>query len=145
MRFQITTDYAIRIILFLAEQGNRISTAKEAAKELGLTYAYFNKVASKIRMAGFIESVQGKKGGYRLAKNPANITIYDIIEAMEGGICINRCMEQDGYCSRSAVHICPMHRLFAFLQLQIIGTLKSVRVCDLVSEKDVLEAEWVWK
>lgn len=136
MRFQITTDYAIRIILFMAGQGNRILPAKETAKELGLTYAYFNKVATKIRMAGFIESIQGKRGGYRLAKDAADITIYDIVETMEGHISINRCMEEDEYCSRGATQTCAMHKMFALLQSQIIDTLKSIKICDLISEVD---------
>jgi len=49
VRFQITTDYAIRIILYMAQQGVQVTTAKEVATRLGMTYNYFNKIAAKIK------------------------------------------------------------------------------------------------
>lgn len=132
MKFQITTDYAIRTILFMASKDiQEISTAKEAAAQLGMTYSYFNKVASKIRQAGFIQSIQGPGGGYRLAKDAANISLYDIVVAMEGNICINRCLQPDKYCSRDATATCPVHSVLGSLQNQIVDTLKSVSIADL--------------
>ncbi len=134
MRFQITTDYAIRIILYMAQQGVQVTTAKEVAAQLGMTYSYFNKIASKIKRLGFIESVQGPKGGYRLAKDAAEITLYDIVEAMEGSICINRCLEEDGYCSRNAIPSCLVHRIFESIQYKTIEMLSGTRICDLIYE-----------
>jgi len=134
MRFQITTDYAIRIILYMAQQGVQVTTAKEVAAQLGMTYSYFNKIASKIKRLGFIESVQGPKGGYRLAKDAAEITLYDIVEAMEGSICINRCLEEDGYCSRNATPSCLVHRIFESIQYKTIEMLSGTRICDLIYE-----------
>ena len=135
MRFQITTDYAIRMLLFMAQREGQVSTAETAAKELGITYSYFNKVAHKIRTAGFLESVQGPGGGYCIAKNGANITLHDIVTVMEGDIRINRCLEEDGFCSRNATQTCPVHKTFEALQNQIIDLLKSVRIGDLCDER----------
>ncbi|PWJ51234.1 RrF2 family transcriptional regulator [Faecalicatena contorta] len=135
MRFQITTDYAIRMLLFMAQREGQVSTAEVAAKELGITYSYFNKVAYKIRMAGFLESIQGPGGGYCISKNAADITLYDIVTVMEGDIRINRCLEEDGFCSRNATQICPVHKTLEALQNQMIDTLKSVRISDLCDEK----------
>jgi Rrf2 family protein len=135
MRFQITTDYAVRMLLFMAQREGQVSTAEVAAKELGITYSYFNKVAYKIRMAGFLESIQGPGGGYRISKNAADITLYDIVTVMEGDIRINRCLEEDGFCSRNATQICPVHKTLEALQNQMIDTLKSVRISDLCDEK----------
>ncbi|SET78534.1 RrF2 family transcriptional regulator [Lacrimispora sphenoides] len=134
MRLKITTDYAIRIILYMAQQGVQVTTAKEVAAQLGMTYNYFNKIASKIKRLGFIESVQGPKGGYRLAKDAADITLYDIVEAMEGSICINQCLEEDGYCSRNATPSCLVHRIFKSIQTKTIEMLSGTRICDLIYE-----------
>lgn len=131
MRLQITTDYAIRVMLFMAHQDGEVSTAEAAAKKLGITYSYFNKVVWKIRMAGFLESVQGPSGGYRIAKNAADITLYDIITVMEGDIRINRCLDDDGFCSRNATQTCPVHKTLEAIQNQMISTLRSVRISDL--------------
>lgn len=133
MKLQITTDYAIRVMLFMAQQSGKVSTGEEAAKELGITHSYFNKVAHKIKTAGFLESVQGPNGGYCIAKGAENITLYDIIQVMEGDICINRCLADDGFCSQNATLTCPVHRTFESIQNQIINMLNSVKICDLYS------------
>lgn len=132
MSFKITTDYAIRIIIYMAHQGDKVSTAKEAAKQLGITYSYFNKVVTQIRKMGFIESVQGPGGGYRLNMDAADITLYDIIEAMEGSICINRCLEEGDICSRygSNHQTCQVHKIFESINSQLVDMLKSVSICD---------------
>lgn len=131
MRLQITTDYAIRIMLFMASQAGTVSTAEVASKELGITHGYFIKVAHKLKSAGLLASVQGPGGGYYIAKGAIETTLYDIVQAMEGAICINRCMAGDGFCSRNATLTCPVHRTFEKVQNQIIDTLKSVKICDL--------------
>lgn len=135
MRLQITTDYAIRIILYMAQREGQVLAAEAVARELGITYSYFNKVAHKIRSAGLLKSVQGPGGGYCIGKNAADIALYDIVTVMEGKICINRCLEEDGFCSRSATQICPVHKTFEALQNQIIDTLSNVRISDLCDEK----------
>lgn len=135
MRFQITTDYAIRIILYMAQQDMQVISAKEAATQLGITYSYFNKVAAKIKIEGFIESVQGPKGGYRLAKDASDITLYDIVNAMEGSICINRCLEEDGFCSGNVISVCPVHQIMGSIQSKIIEMLSGIRICDLIHKE----------
>lgn len=135
MRLQITTDYAIRMMLFMAQQNGEVSTAEAAAARLGMTHSYFSKIAWKIRMAGFLEAVKGPGGGYRIAKNPADITLYDIISVMEGDISINRCLDEDGFCSRNAAQTCPVHKTLEALQNQMIDTLKSVSIHDLCDER----------
>ena len=135
MKFRITMDYAIRIILLMAQRGARVSTSREVAEELGITYGYFNKIASRIRRVGFIESVQRTGGGYCLAKEAGDITLYDIIEAMEGSIFINRCLQADEMCGRKANLICPVHEIFKNVQSQIINTLSNVRISDLCAYK----------
>lgn len=141
MRLQITTDYAIRVMLFMAQQDGKVLTAEAVAKKLGISYNYFNKVAWKIRTAGFLESVQGPSGGYRIAKNAADITLYDIITVMEGEIRINRCLDDDGFCSRNATLTCPVHKTFAAIQNQIIDTLKSITINDLCGENSPIQPE----
>lgn len=118
----------------MAQRDGKISGAVDAAKELGMSPGYFNKIAGKIRRAGFLESIQGPGGGYRLAKDAADITLYDIVALMEGDILVNRCLEKDGFCSRGALPICPVHKVFKSLQCQMVDALRRVRICDLCAE-----------
>ncbi len=131
MQLQITTDYAIRIISYLAQHRNYLSNANEMADQLGISYQYFFKVAMRLKEAGLIVSEQGRHGGYRLAKKASDITLYDIVETMEGSICINRCLESNGYCSRNATPICSVHKILALLQNDIITVLKNTKISDI--------------
>lgn len=137
MRIQITTDYAIRIIMYLAQNTTELVMAKDAAQQLGITYNYFNKVAAKIRQAGFIETVQGPKGGYRLVKDPKDVTLYDVFLVMEGDIIINRCLESDGYCTRMGNHAdkCQVHHVFEKLQNKVVHELQAITFADLQAQK----------
>lgn len=131
MKIQVTTDYAIRMVIYMAQRGSQLSAAKEASVQLGITYGYFNKIAAKLRRAGLIDSVQGPRGGYILLKPAEDITLYDVIEIMEGSIRLNNCLEDDGFCSRNAVQACQVHKILGSLQNEIIEKLKGVRICDL--------------
>ncbi|RFZ79607.1 Rrf2 family transcriptional regulator [Lacrimispora amygdalina] len=134
MKFQITTDYAIRVVLYLAQHPGQVCGSREMAEKLCMTYSYMIKVTAKLKAAGFIESVQGPFGGYRLAISPFDITLYDIILAIEGKIQINRCLEDDHYCSRYNIdeqNHCPVHQSFQTLQNQMIEFLKSQRISKL--------------
>lgn len=133
MQLQISTDYAIRIVSYLAKHQDHLLSAREMSDELGITYSYFIKVATRIRQAGYIKSVQGSTGGYCLIKDAADITLYDIIVTMEGHIHINRCLENDRFCSRFNVNnqICMVHNILESLQHDIITFLKSKRICDI--------------
>ncbi|HAQ40207.1 MAG TPA: Rrf2 family transcriptional regulator [Clostridiales bacterium] len=127
MKFQTTTDYAIRIVVYLALHSPKLFSASEAARELGMTHAYFNKIAVSLRKAGFIVSVQGPGGGYKLAKSASDITLYDIVCTIQGEIYINSCLEDDGFCTRFGTNsnLCPVHKVFGMLQENIINILKS--------------------
>lgn len=131
MKFKITTDYAIRIIIHLDKCSPQVLNAKKASKELAITYSYFTKVACQIKNAGFIESIQGSTGGYRLARDSKQISLYDIIETMEGGIFINTCLDEKRFCSRNAIKSCPVHETFNDIQNHIIEYLKGITIYDL--------------
>lgn len=133
LKLQITTDYAIGIVLYLAQHGEEISPGKDIAKEVGMSYTYFNKVASIIRQSGFIETVQGPSGGYRLSKSAKEITLYDIIEVMEGTLSLNHCLEINGGCRRygDAYHKCPVHNVLKVMQRELISTLQSKTIQEL--------------
>jgi len=108
MKFQLATDYAIRILCYLHENNNRLSTATHLSEKLGITYLYFMKLTCVLKQAGLIQSVQGCNGGYQLAKNAENATLYDVVKVIEGDIKMEL---QDGFIARlDSVHIrdlCP--------------------------------------
>lgn len=141
MKFQLATDYAIRILCCLYENDNRLLTAAQLSEELGITYLYFMKLTGILRQAGLVRSVQGCNGGYQLARNAEKASVYDVVKVIEGDIRINRCLEGDHFCSRDATQWCPMCEFFKKLQDDFIAQLKSRRICDLCEVKKERENE----
>ena len=136
MKFQLTTDYAIRIIGYLNRHPNALVTAQEIADSVGVTYQIFMKVSNQLKKAGLIQTARGCLGGYSLAKRGNEISLYEIITVMEGSICINRCLGEDGYCSGHFIAYCPVHKALDGLQSLMLDALKTSYISDLWKEGD---------
>lgn len=102
------TDYAARILLHLAMQppGATI-TAREAAQARLIPYALARQLFSRLAEAGFLKAHRGKGGGFSLARPPAEITLLEVVEAIEGPIALNRCVVEPQECP--LVSQCPVH------------------------------------
>ncbi|MEA5021043.1 MAG: Rrf2 family transcriptional regulator [Gordonibacter sp.] len=82
MQFKASTDYGMRAILYLAAQGTTCSS-KDIANDMSIPRDYLIQLAQLLRNAGLIEARPGKHGGYRLAKKPSEITVLQIMSALE--------------------------------------------------------------
>ena len=83
MRLNRSTDYAIQMLVYLAKNGQTLSSTKLAVS-LGISHRYLLQISSKLRAAGFILAVHGPSGGLKIFKNPDEISLYDVILSMEG-------------------------------------------------------------
>ena len=83
MQLNRSTDYAIQMLVYLAKNGQTLSSTKLAAS-LGISHRYLLQISSKLRAAGFILAVRGPSGGLKIFKNPEKISLYDVILSMEG-------------------------------------------------------------
>jgi Rrf2 family protein len=82
-----------------------------------------------------VRTQRGNTGGYILAAKPEDITVYDIVSAMEDTTRINRCLEDDRYCSRCAVDTCSMYKYFVGLQQEIDNSMKGMTIAELLELK----------
>lgn len=82
MQFKASTDYGIRALLYLAAQGTTCSS-KDIAEDMSIPRDYLIQLAQLLRNAGLLEARPGKHGGYRLAKEPTDITVRQIMEALD--------------------------------------------------------------
>ena len=96
MQLTSTTDYAIRIVCYLAAQRQMISTS-ELSQELSVPSSYIPKITKKLKQAGIIKACEGTNGGYMLAKQPENISLMKIISCVEETMAIIR-MISNGEC-----------------------------------------------
>lgn len=133
MQLNITTDYAIRTVLYLAIQG-KITPSNEISERMGIPKNYLLKITRKLSEAGIISRHKGIYGGFALKKKPKEITLLDIIEIMEGTTKINRCLEEDEYCSRFATDTCPVRSFYASLQGYVRKKMSDINMETFLNE-----------
>lgn len=124
-------EYGIRGVLYLAHQDNgKISMLSAIAKAQDVPPRFLAKIFQALAKAGIVRSHRGAKGGFSLARPAAEVTIKDVIEAIEGPIYLNICLVGPGECSRDK--ICPMHAVWEEAQSKMMGVLGQANFADLV-------------
>lgn len=131
MQLKNSTDYAIRIVCYLAAQERMISTS-ELSRKLNVSANYVPKIAKKLKNAKIVTACEGTNGGYMLAKQPENISLMEIISCVEETMAINRCLEEDRFCSRNLEDTCKIHKILLSLQNTYNNKLESVKVSDVI-------------
>ncbi len=123
-------EYGIRGVLYLAGQDDgKISMLSAIAKAQDVPPRFLAKIFQALAKAGVVKSHRGAKGGFSLARSASEITIKDVIEAIEGPIYLNVCLMGDGECSRDK--ICPMHEVWEEAQEKMMGVLARANFADL--------------
>jgi Rrf2 family protein len=125
------SDYAVRCILYLSSRGEGVLVSRrEVSDAMEIPSPFLGKISQKLAKAGLIEIVQGAKGGYRLIREPEEITLLSIIEAVMGEIILNECLSGQGACSRD--DHCPVHPVWSNVREQMRRTLDATRIADLL-------------
>lgn len=123
-------EYGIRGVLYLAQKNDgKVSMLSAIAKAQDVPPRFLAKIFQSLAKAGVVKSHRGAKGGFSLARTPADITIKDVIEAIEGPIYLNVCLISQGECSRDK--ICPMHAVWEEAQEKMMGVLARANFADL--------------
>lgn len=105
------TDYAFRAVLYLSLlPPGRVVEAKVISEDEHIPMRFVLKILRTLSQAGIVQSYRGVKGGYALARPPAEITMLDVIEAMEGPVRLNRCLISPEECNKRYTSRCPIHR-----------------------------------
>ncbi len=94
------TQYAIRAMSYLATHGGRSATSAEIASAESIPSKYLEGIMSLLKTSGLVDSERGKHGGYRLAADPASITMLSIVEALDGSVKPVTCVDAIGACAQ---------------------------------------------
>lgn len=105
---------------------------KDVAERQGLSQHYLEQIASNLRRAGFVKSIRGAHGGYRLARSAESMSAYEIVTALEGSIAPVSCVEEDHICSSSSV--CGTQSLWQRVDGALRDVLGGTTLADLVEE-----------
>jgi Rrf2 family protein len=134
MQLKLSTDYALRCIIYLASHQGPVS-AEEIGRTAHITTNYTRSTLQKMKSAGLVASVQGISGGYTIAKNPRAITLYDVFAAEESSMVIfPRLAEEEkddtSLWNRQLIHLELFYRR---LQDRIDDSLKRTTVFDIMN------------
>ena len=98
LRVTRLTDYATVVLTVLAARPGDVLSAADLAACAGLELPTVAKVLRPLAQAGLVEGFRGASGGYRLARDPADISLVEVVEAMEGPLGMTECSLHDGAC-----------------------------------------------
>lgn len=119
------TDYAVRTILHLASVGDDVAvTVRDIARLRHLPLSFVRRIVARLGAAGILETTRGMGGGVRLARPATDITMFDVLDAMEGGVTLNPCVASPHTCPLSDA--CPAQRAWTDATRVLVSHLQSV-------------------
>jgi Rrf2 family cysteine metabolism transcriptional repressor len=143
MMFSTKAEYGVRVMVELARRaGDEPVPLAEIAAHDGLPLAYLEHLVARLRKAGLVDSRRGSRGGYMLARPSSEITMAEVVEALEGSIAPIECISQaaDGsiVCARESDldHVCPTKLLWTRVRFSIVNTLRETTLADLLMGAD---------
>jgi len=122
MHMTLEADYAVRIVEFLATQSER-ADAKTISDETQVTQRFTLKILRTLVANGIAVSYKGAKGGYELARPAKEITLRQVIEAVEGPYMISRCQGDAYSCTRTD---CRLHGIYGKISAMVRKELDAI-------------------
>lgn len=99
MRLTTMTDYAMRLLMYLGRNPDRLCTIAEITGSYGISQSHLMKVTNRLSRAGWIETIRGKNGGMRLAHAPVDISLGAIVRDMENDLALVECLGDKQSCT----------------------------------------------
>ncbi|HSR33589.1 MAG TPA: Rrf2 family transcriptional regulator [Anaerolineae bacterium] len=132
MEISRRTDYGVRVILDLATltESTRAST-QEIADRQNIPAPFLAKIISQLSLSGLVTTFRGAGGGVSLARPASEISLLQVIEALDGPVRLNRCLIEPSACPLD--EHCPVHHIWAKAQTELTGLLGSTTFDNLAS------------
>jgi Rrf2 family protein len=123
---QITrqTDYAIRCVLYLSRHKDHIVMSDEIANQMSIPKSFLAKILQRLTKGGIVKSFRGIKGGFQLAKEPGQITLFCVIDTIQGPTAMNRCAVDKYSCRFSDA--CTVHPVWVELRGKVEEYLRKI-------------------
>jgi Rrf2 family protein len=133
MKVSTKGDYGIRALIELANRygGTRPTQSSEIAARQKVPESYLEQLLTTLRRAGFIRSVRGPQGGHALIRDPRELRVAEVIEALEGPIMPSDCLDDGGTCAKGGG--CAQSDMWAAVRDAILGVLDTTTIADLAA------------
>ena len=133
MKISTRGRYGLRILLDLALHDNGSPRMiRDIAGSQRISEKYISRLIIDLRRAGMVKSIRGSRGGYRIARYPKNLTVLDVIEAMEGPVSIIDCVTTES-CDRQRG--CAVRSIWCDMNNQIRSALAAVTLQDVIDRQ----------
>ncbi|GMV32812.1 MAG: Rrf2 family transcriptional regulator [Chloroflexi bacterium] len=132
---QITrqADYAVRAVLHLARNSEARTATSVIAIEQKIPPSFLAKIISQLSIAGLLHTSRGARGGVTLARTPQEITLLEVVEAIDGPIQLNECVGERGSCAFDKD--CPLRPIWCDAQEELVARLKSTNFADMLAKE----------
>ena len=137
MKLTLHTDYALRMLIFLAVRDGRPATVSDVAKAYGLSRNHLLKVSLNLGKLGYVKTSRGRAGGIALGVRPEDIKLGDVLRATEDGFALVECRRPEG----GACVISPACRLKGIVGKAVeafLGVFDAHTLADLVGNRTLL-------
>lgn len=137
MQLNKYTDYSLRTLIYLGVFEDRLCTTDELSKGFTISKNHLVKIVHRLSKLGFIETIPGRNGGIRLAKEPSKIKIVDVITEMESGFKIAECFESGNNCSITP--ICKLKEILKEGLDSFINSIEKYTLADVIPKQNQLK------
>jgi len=139
MRLTVYTDYALRMLMYLAVKDDGLATIEDIAQSYGISRNHLMKVAHQLGVAGYVDTVRGRRGGLRLAKPAKAIGLGEVVRHTEPDMAIVMCFEPiNADCP--ILPYCVLRKALARARAAFINVLDDYTLSDLVRPRASLQA-----
>ena len=137
VRLSKKTEYALLALQYIGTHRNNVVSAKEISNKMNIPFDYLSKTMQILMKNGIVNSKQGKAGGYSLAKTSDEISIADVIQAIEekNAMAIVECFEKPQKTSCDRLEICTIRNPLKELQSNIEKMLNTTKLSEMIDKK----------
>ncbi len=138
MRLTTMTDYAVRLLMYVAQRPERLCTIAEVAQAHGISEAHLMKVTHQLGLQGWIETLRGKGGGMRLAHPPEAINLAAVVRSIEPDFALVECFATGNACTLTGG--CRLAGVLDGALRSFLAHLERYTLADLIGEAPAAEA-----
>ena len=133
MKISTKSRYGIRAIAFITKQ-NRCCSVREISQKEHIPFEYLEKIFSKLKKADLVSVKRGVSGGYTLSRNPKDITVGQVYQALEGKFTPVKCTDGKFTCPQSCG--CLATKMWLKIQKASVSTLDSISLSSLINDNE---------